>query len=100
MLVKCTEVDPTLSPVEKQQIAAYVLQVINIWQSIEIAYANGMVSQETYGTVEDDARLMVQNYPGTSPFLQQILEGYPALSESGVFKIIKTQIEKQKDHAF
>ncbi len=93
LLVKCREVDPILTEVETEQAIAFIFQWANSWLAIEEAYKNGMVSAETFATVEDDIRLVVEVYPGLIPFLRFMVDGTPSMSRSTVFQSIDRIID-------
>ncbi len=93
LFVKVTDPDAKLSPAEEVQVFKIVLRFLNSWLAIETAYANKVVPKETYELIEDNIRVVLNLYPGMSEVWREALEGFPALSEKGVFRTVKTQLE-------
>jgi hypothetical protein len=95
IIVRISDADADLTPVEEFRIYGFVLRLVNTWLAIETAYANGMVPQETYGAVENDMRHFMVNYPGTRPFFRRAFETYPALSRTDVFRTVERLLGEQ-----
>jgi hypothetical protein len=95
LLEKCVVPDPTLTRVERRQLSAFVFQLVNNWLAIEEAFANSMVTQATYDSVEDNVRFILMTFPGMSSFIQEMLDSFPSFSEGDVFQTIQKQLKEQ-----
>ena len=93
LLEKCRVPDPVLTGTESRKLSAFSWQLINTWLAIEEAFDNGMVSEATYGTVEDNARYIMRTFPGLSPQFLEWLASFPSLADGGVFQTIEKQLE-------
>lgn len=87
---KAREPGVELTIVERSIYSNWARRLFNIWRGIDTAYRNGMVPEETYSIIEDDARLELGE--GSSELVRDIwtetLGYYPGLADTNVFKII------------
>jgi len=84
LLVKATNADADLSPVDIERLFAFLFVNLNTWLSIEIAYANGMVTTATFETVLDDIRGMLTYYPALRPLLRESMNDFPSTADTRV----------------
>lgn len=69
----------------------WIIQLVNIWLSIEIAYENGIAPLETYNVIFDDMNLTL-GVPYSRKQLRLIHSQYPSLAETEVFTHINEQL--------
>lgn len=94
LLDRLSEPDPILSSAESFQVLTYFLHAMNVWVANEMAFNNGMITRETYGTIEDDIRATLKGSPGSASTWRQILNDYPAYSGTDVFRTIERVLEE------
>jgi hypothetical protein len=83
-----------LDDVELVKLQAWLRQGLNIWMSIETAYNKGMTPRETYGIMFDDLKFIIDSIPAARPVLRELVEYYPALSETALFVAINDRLAK------
>ncbi len=96
LLVKCRDVDPNLTEAEKEQAIAFVFQWVNQQLAIEAAFDNGLLEQATFFATKDDARLLVEVYPGLRQFVRFMLDGLPANSQKAIFQTYEQLLAEQE----
>ncbi len=89
LFIKMGSADAELTPTEEWRVYALTLRFLNTWLAIEIAYANGMVPQATYGVIENDMSAIINRFPKILPQFRLAYENYPALSETDVFQTLE-----------
>jgi hypothetical protein len=97
IVTKAQSANVEFDPVELTRLRTWLTQGINIWLSVEAAYSNGMAPEKTYEVVFDDARQFVQNFPGALDLMRQIMDTYPAMSDSKIFQHCYSLIEQSSD---
>jgi hypothetical protein len=83
-----------LDEVELVKLQAWLRQGLNIWMSIETAYNKGMTPRETYGIMFDDLKFIIDSIPAARPVLRELVEYYPALSDTALFVAINDRLAK------
>ena len=78
-----------LSSTEKVQLRHLAYRFANIWVSAEISYSNGQLSGSEFATYKDDARVVLNTYPGLMPYMATLHESYPSNQEMEVYAPIR-----------
>ena len=86
-----------LDEAAKMKLQYFFIQMVNQWHAIEIAFEQGIIPQATYGVMFNDHRFMIETYPAIRPLLRNVLQGWPALSETASFKSVD-KILKEYGH--
>ena len=89
LLVKAKNSDADFSPVETERLYAYFYASLNTWMSIEIAYANGMVTTETFEMLLEDIRGVLTYYAALQPLMRESLNDYPSLVDTQVYATLR-----------
>lgn len=87
--VKMEDTDCHLSKVEYLRIRSLLLQLTNVWISVEAAYENGMASKNSFEHIFDDITQLTTNWPATKPILLNIIAAYPSQGKSEIYKAIR-----------
>lgn len=81
------------SSIETARYYQWVIQLVNIWITIETAYENGIAPEETYGVMFDTMNLTLSAPLGQDQ-LRIIYNQYPSLVETVVFQYIDEQLSQ------
>ena len=79
LLVKLQTPDASteLSPEESVKAAALARRFLNMWISIEVAHENGLIPEPIYMSGLEDARNVVRNIPGLTPYFRESFAARP-----------------------
>lgn len=88
VLFKAKSPDATLSGAERVMGEFYIARELNTWRAVERAHANGMASSTSLDAAIDDIRLIFREYPGLRYAFEGTVEGYPANSQSVVYRTV------------
>jgi hypothetical protein len=81
--------DQSLTPKEIQLSMAYGQQYYVLWDAIEAAYENSLISSRTYSIYDGQAEDLIRRWTGVIPYMLNILESWevtPAnYKKSGIF---------------
>ena len=88
LLMGLSDANNQISPDDDYRIYAFVLSVVNTWLSIEVAYANGLVPENTFASIEDDIRGWFSDVPGIQSYFQRAYDSFPSDRNTEVYKIL------------
>jgi hypothetical protein len=92
IIEKATLGTATLEPIEERRLWAWLVQTVNVYMSVEIAFENGMIPIETYNVIFDDILWLVHDLPASRPLLRTIVNDYPALKETEVVMFLDEKL--------
>ena len=81
------------STLETTRYSIWLVQLVNLWISIEVAYENGIAPERTYGVMFDSMNLYLAQ-PFAQDRLRVILTEFSSLSDTVVFQHIDEQLSK------
>ncbi len=96
ILFKSRKDDAVFSGPQIEMVGSYVARLFNTWNAIERAYANGMVSESTFGVAKDDIKWVIDTYPSLRPYFQDNVGTYPSNEESEIAKTIIRVLESHQ----
>jgi len=96
LLAKVSSPDAELTPAEEQQIVAFCYRLHNVWSALETADAYQLLPSDSFGTIEDNLRMTLREYPRTAPYFRAMLEDYPSKDENRVHQIIRQVLEEKE----
>jgi len=82
------------SPAEELKVLMAVTDLMNVWQAIETACANGLARDATCAELGDDIRAFIVMFPGIRQMWRFFLENYPSLASTDVYSTIRRAIEE------
>ena len=94
LFAKMQDPSSELTEVEAATVYWFALNSSNIWTAVETGYKNGVLPRSTFNEVEDDIRAQVKYWPAYRPILRDLLDDYPAASDSEVFRMINHALEE------
>jgi hypothetical protein len=94
LMEKTTDPNATLSDAEVFRIGSIVRRLMNAWLAIETAYANGLVPESTFNTIEDDIRFSISNFPAARPIWRDVADVYSAQRSRETFELIYQVLEE------
>ena len=77
-----------LTAEESIKAAALARRFLNQWISIEVAYDNGLVPEPIYTSGLEDARSVVQDIPGLTPYFRESSSGKPHYTDYQILEPI------------
>jgi hypothetical protein len=77
--VKAKDPQASFSEIEEIQLQAWIRRMLNAQLSIETAYKNSMVPDDTYHAIFDDTRAIIKRYPGMITTYKLALDNWSAL---------------------
>ncbi len=93
LLVKARTPNAELSAVEIEKLSAYIYASINIWEAIEVAYSNGMVTRTTFDVIRGDIDGILHYYPAMRPAIREALGDYPLKVHTHVYTEMRKALE-------
>jgi hypothetical protein len=87
-LLQTKSEDGELDEVARLRLQYFFVQMANQWHAIEVAFQQGMIPRATYDVMFNDHKHMIETYPGVRNLLRNVLQGWPALSETASFKSV------------
>jgi len=75
-LVKLRNRDSEITPIENEKVYSWVLSSQTNWRSVEAAFRNGLVSEQTMNIVLATPRSVLGKYPGLEPYFRQIADDF------------------------
>jgi len=87
VLVKLKSGAP-LAPDEAIRAEALAEQLVNNWWVAETSYRNGIMEQDSYQAITDEAKRYLKNYPSFRPYFLEILGHYHFSEKMGVFAAV------------
>ena len=94
LLSRAINPDAEFEDAEKFMLIAWFRQLFHCWHAIECSYRNGLASKSIYESVFDDIRITIEQVPGTTFALQQLVEDYPSLSSTKIVVFLKESLNK------
>ena len=80
--VKLATNDQSLTPKEIQLAMAYGQKYFVVWDAIEAANANSLISSRTYGIYDGQVEDLIRRFPGLIPYMLNILEAWGVTPEN------------------
>jgi hypothetical protein len=71
---KLANKDHSLTPQEVQLAMAFGQKWLVIWDAVEAAYENGLLSSRTFAIYDDGVEELVSRWPGVIPYMLEVLE--------------------------
>ncbi|MCZ6656642.1 MAG: hypothetical protein O7C67_05050 [Gammaproteobacteria bacterium] len=65
-----------LGRVDAVRAKAIAERMVNIWDSIQVAYREGIISKQTYDVNIQDVRVNLERFPGLKPYIAFFVESY------------------------
>jgi len=84
-----------LSSAEEIRLAAFLRALLNSWISIETAYSHEMAPEETYNVMFDNAKEVIEVFPGCRLTLRQLVNTYPAVSRTKLMSFLDELLKEQ-----
>ena len=94
--VKAKSADAQLDEIESLRLQQHILGLVNQWQSMEVAYHNGLISGDRYKSVIDDQRMIIETYPGCRPIVQQIVDTWGSVQDRETMRSLVELINSAK----
>ncbi len=95
LLAKARSADAEFSDAEREMLDYFVARLTNIWDGIEEAYANEMVSRVTFDNAIADMKWTINAYPSMRSFFEDWVEIYPSSSESELAREMIRYLEEK-----
>ena len=84
--------------IDRRRAYIFAMRGIETWAAAETAFANGMLSNETYDYISEDINNTIKYQPGMHFFLNSILSDYPSLAESDIGNKIANGLEEYRSN--
>ena len=94
LLSRAKEPGVEWSSAEELKVLMAVMDLVNVWLSIETACTNGLAQDATCAELGDDIRAFIAMFPGTRQMWRFILESYPSLASTEVHSTIRRALEE------
>ena len=95
LLAKARSADAEFSDAEREMLDYFVARLTNIWEGIEEAYANEMVSRVTFDKAIEDMKWHIDTYPGMRSFFEDWVEVYPSSAETELIREMIRYLEEK-----
>ena len=66
----------------------FIMRLMNNWMASEISYQNGLLDQNIYNDMIEDARRTFTSYPPLKNIARQLLDNYPGVKEMNLFRVV------------
>ncbi len=96
ILFKARNSDAVFSGPQIEKVGSYIARLFNIWNAIERAYVNGMVSESTLDVAKEDIKFAIDTYPSLRPYFQDNVETYSSDEESEIVKAMVRALESHQ----
>ena len=84
-----------LSTVDRIRLSGWVRRHLNVWLPATIAHGNGMLTEDTYKSIFDDARGSLEEAgPEMLSIWKDVLDEYPGLASTELFFFINRLFEE------
>ena len=95
VMAKVQQPEAELSDAERIRVLMVVMDILNVWWSVETACDEEIVQYRTCGELPDDIRGFIGYFPGTRPVFEFVLETYPSLGDTIVLATIRDTLNQQ-----
>jgi len=93
--IKLRNPNSILNEIDYMKAESFAGRLFNVWNAVEEAHNNGMISENTYNTyLRDDIRWTVNSYPLMHSFWKQMSADYIDAFDSDVFTYFRESISE------
>lgn len=82
LLAKARHADADFSDAELEMLAYFLGRIMNIWRGVDKAYAQEMVTRDTFNTAIEHMKWTIDTYPGMRPQFEDHVNAYPSMADS------------------
>lgn len=90
--IKAADPSTQWSPVEEVRVTTIINSLVNVWLSVETACTNEIAAPATCDEIQDEIRFVIEVMPAARAQWQTVVDRYPSLTESLVFKAINNAL--------
>ena len=91
LLVELADPQGALSEVQAQQAQLLAFRFLNIWITQEIAFRNGLFTEDQFELTKADVTSVLSDYPKLRPFIATGMSAQPGFADYEVLRVLAEQ---------
>ncbi len=84
-----------ITATDNSQMRGVANHYMNVWRNVQVAYENGLVTEDRLNNFQNGLAGILKDYPGLAPHIVELYVNQPKANERAVFAPIQDYIDAQ-----